>query len=170
MKKALVLAVVLAISTVPAMAQQHRGGAGGGQGAPAQGFAWDGFGLGENDPGVARQALARYLELTPEQMAAWDELLATLRSTVAPLHTQIAALQEQLEQLLGEANPDPAAVGALVIQIKKLRDQVAAAHSAYVAGFEALLSPEQLAKLRLLRGFAEHPELGPACRLVGLCR
>jgi len=176
MKRVTVLALVLAVLALPGMAQQHRGPApqpGNGSGVPGFGLfgaAWEGFGFGELDFGAARQALARYLELSPEQMAAWDQLLATLRETVTPLRTQIAAFQDQLHELLGQSNPDPAAVGALVIQIKLLHDQISAARHNYMAGFEGLLTQEQLAKLRVLRAFAAHPGLIPACRLAGLCR
>lgn len=173
MKKIFVAAAMVLVLALPASAQRHGGGnppavpgTGGGNAGPEGMFGW----AQDENPGKARQAIARFLQLTEEQMAQWEQLATTLRDTVAPLREQIAGLEGQLRELLSGANPDPAAVGALVIQIKGLREQVAAAHQAYVSGFEAMLSPEQLARYRVLVAFSQHPGLIPACHVVGLCR
>lgn len=174
MKKLVVLSVLLSVMALPAAAQRGfldepvvvpgLGGLGIGT-SDAQELALD-----RQDLAAARQLFARYLGLSPEQMAQWDQLLATLRQTVAPLRTQIETLEGQLRQLLGSSNPDPAAVGSLVLQIKGLGDQVRAAHEAYVAGFEQMLTEEQRAKLRIVRRLSQYPQLIPSCRLLGLCR
>ena len=45
-------------------------------------------------------------------------------SLVQPLRLKIEALTEQIKELLAQSNPDPAAIGNLMIQIKDLRGQI----------------------------------------------
>lgn len=116
----------------------------------------------------AREAVARFLELSPEQVAQWEALLATLRDTVAPLSQQLRSLEGQLAELLKQENPDPAAVGTLVIQIKGVKEAIGQAHREYVNGFEAMLNREQTAKLRFIRQAEKVQPLIPAFRAVHL--
>ncbi|KDA53455.1 hypothetical protein EG19_04410 [Thermoanaerobaculum aquaticum] len=118
----------------------------------------------------AREAVARFLQLTPEQVTQWEALLTTLRETVAPLEEQLRGLEGQLAELLKQENPDAAAVGALVIQIKGVREAIAQAHRQYVNGFEAMLTSEQTAKLRFIRQAERVMPLIPAFRAVQLVR
>ena len=74
------------------------------------------------------QALNEFLDLTEAQIAAVQPLRETLRATLEPLRDQV---REN-----GEFNP------AVAQQIK-------AAHDAFKASFEALLTPEQKAKLAI---------------------
>ncbi len=116
----------------------------------------------------ARQAVIRFLELAPEQVEQWDVLLADRRETVAALREQLVPLEEQLRELLGEADPDPEAVGELTIQIHDLRGQIAEANRAYVEGFEAMLGEEQAGRLAFLRRAERSERLFPAFRTFGL--
>ncbi|MCX7895252.1 MAG: periplasmic heavy metal sensor [Thermoanaerobaculum sp.] len=170
--KRLVVFTVLWVGLAWSAAAQMGGGpwGPGPGGLGPQPFEIQGDAQGQRDLVALRQALVRYLGLTPEQVTQWEQLWTTLRETLAPLHSQINTLQEQLRQLLGQNNPDPTLVGRLMLQLRTLHGQVEAAWTAYRTGFEALLTPEQLAKLRLLRGVADHPALIPACRGLGLCR
>ncbi len=115
-----------------------------------------------------KEVVARFLELTPEQVTAWGDLLAGLEGTVAPLRQQLRAVEEQLGNLLRGENPDPAAVGALVIQGKNLREQMGEAHRAYVVAFEELLTETQLGRLDFIRRAARVQPIIPAFRLFGL--
>jgi Spy/CpxP family protein refolding chaperone len=116
----------------------------------------------------AQEMVARYLELTPEQLEQWNQLLATLRQRVEPLRQQLVEAEGALQELLAQANPHPAAVGTLVLQIKQLRDAIAQAQEAYIQAFEALLTPEQLARLRLVRGAQRVMPLIPAFQALRL--
>jgi Spy/CpxP family protein refolding chaperone len=116
----------------------------------------------------AQEMVARYLELTPEQLEQWNQLLATLRQRVEPLRQQLVEAEGALQELLAQANPDPAAVGTLVLHIKQLRDAIAQAQETYVQAFEALLTPEQLARLRLVRGAQRVMPLIPAFQALRL--
>lgn len=118
----------------------------------------------------AREAVARFLELTPEQVTQWEALLSTLRNTVAPLQEQLRNLEGQLAELLKQENPDPAAVGALVLQLKEVREGIGQAHREYVNGFEAMLNREQTARLHFIRQAERVQPLIPAFKAVQLVR
>jgi Spy/CpxP family protein refolding chaperone len=116
----------------------------------------------------AKQAVIRFLQLTEDQVAGWDALVEAREAKVAPLREQLKATEEDLRELLAGDNPDPAAVGALVIKGKELKEQIGAAHKEYVDGFEAMLTPEQGNRLTALRRAAHLEPLFPAFRLYGL--
>jgi Spy/CpxP family protein refolding chaperone len=164
MKRTLLVVAVVLVLAVPALAQQ---GQGQGRG-PRPEIPMAGMQAGELDGSRAREAVIKFLELTPEQVTAWDTLLETRRALVEPLRAELQATEKDLHDLLQTENPDPAAVGTLVLKAKGLREQIAAANQAYVDGFEALLTAEQAAKLALLRRAERAQPLFPAFRLFGL--
>ncbi len=110
----------------------------------------------------------QFLALTPDQVAQWDALIATREQTIPPLRDQLRAIEDQIKALLAQPNPDPAAVGALVIQASPIKGQSEAAKAAYVNGFEAMLTADQLAKLNFIRRAEKARPLIPAFRLSGL--
>ena len=144
MKKALLALMVVALA-VPAVAQE----------VPC---------------GVARahEAVLQFLELTPDQVGAWDILLQARRDTVEPLRQQLRDIEQQLAALLAEPDPDPVAVGDLVIAGHDLRLQIRDAEDVYVTGFEALLDEQQAQKLHLIRAANRVQPLIPPFRLFGL--
>ena len=119
---------------------------------------------------MEHQAVVRALQLTEEQVAQWDTLMADRRATVQPLREQLRAIEEQLRDLLGQPEPDPAAVGALVVQGHDLREQIRAADEVYRQGFEDLLDETQAGKLRFIRRAAHVQRLIPAFHRFGLLR
>ncbi len=143
MRKAL-LSVIVVLLALPALAQQNA------------------------VPGDPKGEVAQFLALTPDQLAHWDALIATREQTIPPLRDQLKALEDQLKALLAQPSPDPAAVGALVIQAAPIKAQIEAAKDAYVDGFEAMLSTDQLARLNFMRRAAKAAPLIPAFRLAGL--
>lgn len=58
----------------------------------------------------AKEATLRYLDLTPEQVAAWEERLANPRDQLEPIPSLLAQVQSGGAFSAG----NPAAVGALV--------------------------------------------------------
>lgn len=124
------------------------------------------------DPSRARpkELVARYLELSSEQLGQWEELLTTLRSTVEPLQQRLREVESQLAELLRQENPDPAAVGALAIEGHTLRAGIAQGLRDYVHGFEAMLTAEQMRKLQALRLAERLQPLIPAFKAVHLVR
>ncbi len=116
----------------------------------------------------AEREVAAFLGLEESQVTAWEGLLETRGAAVKALQEEMDPLEEQLAALLGQTSPDPAAVGALVIQVKGLKEEIRAANDAYQDGFEALLTEEQAGKLGVVRRAARLEPIVPAFRLLGL--
>lgn len=92
------------------------------------------------------RAIARAVQLTPEQVTQTRAIYSELHAAVEPLREQVPALRDQLETLLDGANPEPAAVGQVVIDIDGLHDDIAQLREAAEAEFVALLTPEQVTR------------------------
>lgn len=101
------------------------------------------------------RALARYLRLTPAQIETTKQLAQTLHNTTKPLYQQIEPLEDQLHSQLEAASPDACAVGATVVQIDGIRDQIRDARQDFDEAFSAILTPEQLAKYEALKDAAK---------------
>lgn len=97
------------------------------------------------------RALARYLKLTPAQIETTKGLVEDLRATTKPLYEQIEPLETQLRSQLDAASPDACAVGATVVKIDGLRDQIRGAREDFDDAFSAILTPEQLARYEALK-------------------
>jgi len=95
--------------------------------------------------------LARYLQLTPDQVAKAQPLYVALATTLKNLHDAEQPLALQLETLLQGSNPSACDVGAIVVQIDGLHDQARTALQTFDTAFSALLTPEQLAKYDALK-------------------
>ena len=143
MRKALLIVVLLALA-LPALGEE---------GAIAE---------------TPRDAVIRFLALTPDQAATWDALVAAREQAVPPLRAQLQGVEEQVKALLAQPSPDPAAVGSLVIQAAGVRRQLDAARDAYVGGFEAMLAADQLARLNFMRRAEKVGPLIPAFRIAWL--
>lgn len=126
-------AAVLALAGAPALADP-----GNGKGNPPP---QDGGRRG------AIEVVAHVLELSPEQMEAWRGILQATRDAIQPLGEQVRTKEQALRDLVGSTNPDPAAIGALVLEIKALREQIRALEEGSTTSFLALLTPEQTAKI-----------------------
>jgi Spy/CpxP family protein refolding chaperone len=101
------------------------------------------------------RALARYLRLTAAQIEQQKVLVQELRAEVKPLRESLAPLQEDLAEALAAASPDACAVGALVVDVDEVRDDIRAAYEDYDEAFSAILTPEQLARYEALKELAE---------------
>ena len=126
--------------------------------------------LADDGPLAARAKgeVVGFLALTSDQTAQWDTLLAAREQTVAPLRTQLQGIEEQLRTVLAQPNPDPAAVGNLVLQAHGVREQIRAANGAYTDGFNALLTGDQQAKVAFLHRAAKVEPVLPAFRFFAL--
>jgi len=117
---------------------------------------------------AARSVVADFLELTDDQIAAWDALIDQREQAAQPIRQALAAVQQQIDDLLSGDDPDPFQVGTLVIERYDLGEQLADIQRAYVDGFEALLDEEQLGRYRFLRRAERAEPLFPAFRAVDL--
>jgi Spy/CpxP family protein refolding chaperone len=129
----MIVAALLALLAVPLMAEAARGP--------------------RNPADVLHnaRALAKYLKLTPAQIETTKGLLEDLHATTKPLYDQIEPLEPQLRAQLDAASPNACAVGAIVVQIDALRDQIRDARQDFDAAFSAILTPAQLAKYEALK-------------------
>lgn len=131
-----------------------------------------GPGEGPNGPGPnaprPKEVVTRFLALSADQVTAWETLLTALETTVRPLVQQIVANDRQLAELLKQPNPDPAAIGNLILANRALREQIRGAQETYVTGFEALLTQEQKDKLAFIRRAERAQPIIPAFKVLGL--
>lgn len=119
-------------------------------------------------PGAAQRAIAQFLQLTDDQVAAWDVLIADRDAAAEPIRNEIAAVDAEIQALLSGDDPDPFAVGDLVIQRRDLAEQLAGIHRSYIQDFEALLTDDQHAKYHFIRRAERAEPLFPAFRTLGL--
>lgn len=147
-------AAVLALATLvalPLLAQPGPGGGPGGPGGPA------GDPQGVRGPGAfPLRALAEFLDLTEAQVEEARLLLQDLAADLRPLAEEARDLHQELVALLASESPDPAAVGALVLEIHGVRDEMKAARDELDAAFAALLTPEQLERWEILKEARRH--------------
>jgi Spy/CpxP family protein refolding chaperone len=99
--------------------------------------------------------LAKYLDLTPDQAAAWKQIHTDTAAVVQPLATTERATRKQIETALQAATPDPAAIGKLTITLHATRDQIRAAHEASKAKLVAVLTAEQKTKFEAFEAAAK---------------
>lgn len=133
----------------------------GAQPAPGQG-GWGGRPGGPGGPGGMMGRAARVLQLTDEQKAAFRKTMEQQRPQMQALHQQMSENRTKLKELLDGGNPDPAAVGKLVIQEHQLREQGKAQREQAQQALRALLTPEQQAKFDVLEQMKPGPgDMGP---------
>lgn len=99
--------------------------------------------------------LARFLELTDEQIEQARALFEGTRELTQPIREDLRATHQELRDLLGTEAPDATQVGTLVLDIHDLRGQLRETREALLEDFRALLTPEQIEKLETLKDARE---------------
>jgi Spy/CpxP family protein refolding chaperone len=106
--------------------------------------------------------VASFLGFTDAQASQFGDLLYQLQTALNNLQQQITALQNQLDILLGQPNPDPALVGSLFLQLHALQVQVAHTIQSFQHQFAFLLTDEQQQKVQAVTQASQlQPVLGP---------
>ncbi len=113
------------------------------------------------------QVVAEFLQLQPGQLSELQQLLQARQATLVPLFQTAQALINQLGNLLNSGG-NPAQVGALVIQIHALQQQMAQAQQAFLTQFLSILDPEQLQKLQAVQIAAQLQPILPAFQPIFL--
>ncbi len=171
MKRALI-ATLLIVVAAPLAAQQFSSARPGGDRIAADlGFLGEDLGFVTDKgtaPEHAKRMVIEFLQLTEEQIAAWTTLLELRRTDAEAIREQIQAINEELRGLFEAGDPDPTAVGELVIASRGLHGQMGEVNRAYVDGFEALLDERQAQRLSLVRRAAHMQPVIPAFRALGL--
>ena len=113
------------------------------------------------------QVVAEFLQLQPGQLAELQQLLQARQATLVPLFQTAQALTQQLAVLLNSGG-NPAQVGALVIQIHALQQQIAVAQQAFLTQFVTVLDVEQLQKLQAVQIAIQLQPILPAFQSIFL--
>jgi hypothetical protein len=103
--------------------------------------------------------VATFLGLTPGQVEQMGALLTHVLPTLETFGQQSAEVQQQLELLLSQTNPDPAQIGKLVVQLHVLQLEAAQVVEGFHKAFAGLLTQEQKQKIE---GVAVASQLQPA--------
>ncbi len=97
------------------------------------------------------RVLKNRIGLSDEQLAQVNQLREDFKATVEPLFEQGHALRESLRTELESDAPSVETVGNLVISGHDVRNQVRATRQNFRESFEAILSAEQVEKLKGLK-------------------
>jgi hypothetical protein len=95
------------------------------------------------------------------------QLLQARQARLVPLFQTAQALIQQLGTLLNSGG-NPAQVGAVVIQIHALQEQMVQVQQAFLSQFIAILSTEQLQKLQAVQVAAQLQAILPAFQPIFL--
>jgi Heavy-metal resistance len=91
--------------------------------------------------------VASFLGLTLGQVEQMRALLTQVLPTLEILEQQSAEVQQQLDRLLSQTNPDPAQIGKLVVQLHVLQLEAAQVVEGFHNAFAGLLTQDQKQKL-----------------------
>jgi Spy/CpxP family protein refolding chaperone len=106
-------------------------------------------------PHPAGDPLATYLNLTADQKAAWEAAHEAFEAATQPLFEKQRAAHEQLGALLESKSNDACGIGAQMIAIRAIGDQIKAAHDAFEAKRESVLTADQKVKLEAFEAAAQ---------------
>ena len=123
--------------------------------------------FGQNVPQPVR-VVATVLELSSDQVSALVTMLTDRERSLGPLQQQLQTKHQALVAALDTATPDAQAVGALLISIRALEEQMRTVAAAAASQFEESLAPEQRERLQMIRGAAQMCPAVPAFDAVGL--
>ena len=112
--------------------------------------------------------VAAFLELQEPQVEALVQLLIQRQLAVIPLALEIKQRKALLAELFQSGEPNPLAVGQLVIQIRLLHGAIAAVQVEFLTAFHDLLFPGQQEKLGAIHVAAALQPILPAFKGLGL--
>lgn len=98
-------------------------------------------------PAQRLRDLANYLQLTPDQIAAWKAIEQESAPKMQPLHTQARDLEQQLKAAVNATPPDTTAVGKLTLDLHGVREQIRTIREDSRTKRLAVLTDAQKAKL-----------------------
>lgn len=113
------------------------------------------------------QVVAEFLQLRPGQVSEMGQLLQARQATLVPLFQRAQALIQQLGTLLSSGG-NPAQVGAMVIQIHGLQQQMGQVQQAFLTQFTGMLDAEQLQRLQAVQIAAQLQPILPAFQPIFL--
>ena len=114
------------------------------------------------------QAVARFLDLSPDQLQALLQLRQETEPTLADARRQVGELQAKLERSLHEEEAGADELGNLLLRLHEARQHVGYVHRSFVESFSKTLSEEQRRRLRSVFQAAEMQRILPVFKQVGL--
>ncbi len=117
---------------------------------------------------AAHNRVAAFLQLTGEQIAAWNVIYRIHRDAEQPLQDEIAAVQAEIDALFEAGTPDAAEAGEMVIQRHDLGEALVAVHVVYHQDFIALLDQTQVKRLNFIARADDVQQIIPAFKLFEL--
>lgn len=113
------------------------------------------------------ETVARFLELSPDQVEATARLLRHRHLAIAPIRQEIAEIEARLEELIRRGD-DPGAIGALVLALHERRGAIREIEAEFVAAFDGLLNDEQRRRFSSARAAKKLQPVLPAFERLGL--
>jgi Spy/CpxP family protein refolding chaperone len=113
----------------------------------------------------AVDTLQQSLKLTESQTASIRELARSRRDSIRTIRDQAKPKVEQLMTLLHQTNPDPAAVGRIVIELDAIHQQVRTKQADMEKQLTGILNPEQQ---QIVKNLRDQAETFIALRRIGL--
>jgi len=109
--------------------------------------------------------LQHTINLSSSQVASIRELARSRRESISTIRDQAKPKFEQLMSMLKQENPDPSAVGRIVIELKAIHQQVQTKQADYENQLSSILTPTQQQTVNTLRSQAQ---TFAALRSIGL--
>ena len=100
------------------------------------------------------RVLKAALDLTTEQVTGLRELINARAEAVGESNEQINELQALLEEELRSEAPDALEVGEIVLETRMFRQEIGQYHEEFQSSFRAILTPEQLERIRQINRIA----------------
>lgn len=117
---------------------------------------------------AAGKALQEQLQLTDQQMTQLRDLRKQQFEAMKPQLQQLRTATQSLRDLTQSANPDAAAVGKQTLEVKNLREQIRAGREDLDKKARAVLTPQQLEKLKDLEAALKMVAAGRQAQALGL--
>jgi hypothetical protein len=95
--------------------------------------------------------LARFLELTEDQIEATKQILVDRQEALKPLREELAGLNQQWKEEMSSDEPNPTTLGEIALDRRAFGMEIAEIKKVAKEGFLALLVGDQLPRLRALR-------------------
>ena len=112
--------------------------------------------------------VTNFLQLSGVQTSSLITMIQAREAALQPIAETLRASREALANLLDASNPDAAAVGRLLIEIRGEENQLGEVARQAAASFEETLLPEQRQRLQFVRQAAQVQPAIPAFKTVGL--
>ena len=103
----------------------------------------------------ALNTLQRTLNLSSSQVTQIRQLTESRRDSLRTIREQARPKFEQLMSMLKQPNPDPAAVGRVVVDLKGIHEQARAKQKEFEQQLSTILTPAQQQTVNNLRSQAE---------------